>query len=67
MTHSTFWKEKNAKQEFYMEQNYPSKDEGEMKISPEKQKLRTFVSSRDPQEKALQVEIQGQQTGTQST
>ena len=34
---------KTVNQEFYIQQNYPSKNRGKIKISPNKQKLSGFV------------------------
>lgn len=41
-------KEKNANQEHYIQQNYPSKNEREIKTFPDKQKLRKFITTTRP-------------------
>lgn len=41
-------KEKNANQEHYIQQNYPSKNEREIKTFPDKQKLRKFITTMRP-------------------
>ena len=41
-------KEKNANQEHYIQQNYPSKNEREVKTFPDKQKLRKFITTTRP-------------------
>ena len=55
MTYLKYWKKNIVNQEFYIQQNYPSKNDEEIKIFPDKQKLREFASGRPVLQEMLKI------------